>query len=246
MSVTGNDESGPLRVGFPMADTIGGITAALGITASLSKPEREAVFIDVSMLESTMASMGWVISNFLTAGVDPMRMGNENFTSAPSGTFQTGEGLLNIAANKQEQFEILCGLLKREDLIHHPHFKTRELRKANRELLKSELESELKHHDAGYWSGLLNKAGVPAGEVLKVPDALNLEQVQQREFLETFSDVSGVGRSVQVVKTGMQLNGKTLTVDRPPPRLGEDTVAILKECGYGEETIEKLQAEKVI
>ena len=93
MSVTGNDESGPLRVGFPMADTIGGITAALGITASLSKPEREAVFIDVSMLESTMASMGWVISNFLTAGVDPMRMGNENFTSAPSGTFQTGEGL---------------------------------------------------------------------------------------------------------------------------------------------------------
>jgi len=49
-----------------------------------------------------------------------------------------------------------------------------------------------------------------------------------------------------VVKTGMQLNGKTLTVDRPPPRLGEDTVAILKECGYGEETIEKLQAEKVI
>ncbi|MEC7541705.1 MAG: CoA transferase, partial [SAR324 cluster bacterium] len=215
-------------------------------TASLSKPEREAVFIDVSMLESTMASMGWVISNFLTAGVDPMRMGNENFTSAPSGTFQTGEGLLNIAANKQEQFEILCGLLKREDLIHHPHFKTRELRKANRELLKSELESELKHHDAGYWSGLLNKAGVPAGEVLKVPDALNLEQVQQREFLETFSDVPGVGRSVQVVKTGMQLNGKTLTVDRPPPRLGEDTVAILKECGYGEETIEKLQAEKVI
>ena len=175
-----------------------------------------------------------------------MRMGNENFTSAPSGTFQTGEGLLNIAANKQEQFEILCGLLKREDLIHHPHFKTRELRKANRELLKSELESELKHHDAGYWSGLLNKAGVPAGEVLKVPEALNLEQVQQREFLETFSDVHGVGRSVKVVKTGMQLNGKTLTVDRPPPRLGEDTVAILKECGYGEETIEKLQAEKVI
>ena len=93
---------------------------------------------------------------------------------------------------------------------------------------------------------MLNKAGVPAGEVLKVPEALSLEQVQKREFLETFSDVPGVGRSVQVVKTGMQLNGKTLTVDRPPPRLGEDTVSILKECGYGEETIEKLQAEKVI
>ena len=66
MSVTGTDDSGPLRVGFPMSDTIGGITAALGITASLSQPKREAVFIDVSMLESTMATMGWIISNYLS------------------------------------------------------------------------------------------------------------------------------------------------------------------------------------
>jgi len=87
---------------------------------------------------------------------------------------------------------------------------------------------------------------VPAGELLTVPYALNLDQIQQREFLETFSDVPGICRSLQVVKTGMQLNGKTLTVDRPPPRLGEDTVAILKDCGYGEAAIEILRAEKVI
>ena len=87
---------------------------------------------------------------------------------------------------------------------------------------------------------------MPAGEVLAVPDALSLDQIQQREFLETFRDVPGIGSSLQVVKTGMQLNGKTLTVDRPPPRLGEDTVAILKDCGYEEDVIEKLQAEKVI
>jgi len=246
MSVTGNDESGPLRVGFPLADTIGGITAAMGITASLSNPEREAVLVDVSMLESTMATMGWVISNYLATAVDPLRMGNENITSAPSGTFQTGEGLLNIAANKQEQFEILCNLLKRKDLLHHPDFKTRELRKTNRQLLKSELEYELKNNDAKFWSKLLNEAGVPAGEVLSVPDALNLEQIKQREFLGTFSDIPGIGRSLGVVKTGMHLNGKALTVDRPAPRLGEDTVAILKDCGYGDDAIKKLYAEKVI
>ena len=87
---------------------------------------------------------------------------------------------------------------------------------------------------------------MPAGEVLAVPDALSLDQIQQREFLETFRNVPGIGSSLQVVKTGMQLNGKTLTVDRPPPRLGEDTVAILKDCGFEENEIEKLQAEKVI
>ena len=246
MSVTGNYESGPLRVGFPLADTIGGITAAMGITASLSNPEREAVFIDVSMLESTMATMGWVISNYLTSAVDQMRMGNENFTSAPSGTFQTGDGLLNIAANKQEQFEILCKLLKLEDLLHHPDFKTRELRKTNREILKTKLESELINDDANFWSELLNKAGVPAGEVLAVPNALKLDQIQQREFLETFHGVPGIESPLRVVKTGIQLNGKTLTVDRPPPRLGEDTVTILKDCGYEEDEIEKLQAGKII
>ena len=137
-------------------------------------------------------------------------------------------------------------MLNRKDLLHHPDFKSRELRKTNRELLKSELESELKNYDAKFWSELLNEAGVPAGEVLAVPEALNLDQIQQREFLETFSDIPGIGRSLQVVKTGMQLNGKTLTVERPPPRLGEDTVAILKDCGYEEDVIEKLQAEKVI
>ena len=154
--------------------------------------------------------------------------------------------MLNIAANKQEQFAILCKLLKLEDLLHHPDFKTRELRKTNREILKTKLESELKNDDAKFWSELLNKAGVPAGEVLAVPDALKLDQIQQREFLETFQSVPGIESSLRVVKTGIQLNGKTLTVDRPPPRLGEDTVAILKDCGYEEDEIEKLQAEKII
>ena len=68
----------------------------------------EGAFIDVSMLDSALASMGWVISNYLIAGQEPMPMGNDNFTAAPSGAFKTGSGLLNIAANKQEQFEALA------------------------------------------------------------------------------------------------------------------------------------------
>ena len=81
---------------------------------------------------------------------------------------------------------------------------------------------------------------------MAVPDALKLDQIQQREFLETFHCVPGIESSLRVVKTGIQLNGKTLTVDRPPPRLGENTVAILKDCGYEEDEIEKLQAGKII
>ena len=68
----------------------------------------EGAFLDVSMLECTLSALGWPVSNYLTAGVEPKPMGNENMTAAPSGAFRTGEGLLNIAANKQEQFEAVC------------------------------------------------------------------------------------------------------------------------------------------
>ncbi|MFX5734537.1 CoA transferase, partial [Acinetobacter baumannii] len=73
--------------------------------------------IDVSMLEATLVSMGWAVSNWLIAGVRPEPMGNENMTASPSGTFRTGDGLLNIAANKQEQFVALCRLIGRPDLV---------------------------------------------------------------------------------------------------------------------------------
>jgi CoA:oxalate CoA-transferase len=113
MSVTGDPNTAPLRVGYPVADTIGGITAAFAIAAALFRRERngEGEFIDVSMLEATLVTMGWVVSNWLIAGVRPAPMGNENMTASPSGTFKTGVGLLNIAANKQEQFQKLCELI---------------------------------------------------------------------------------------------------------------------------------------
>src|SRR5690606_17399124 len=138
MSVTGDKDSAPLRVGYPVADTMGGITAAFAVTAALLKRERsgEGDFVDVSMLESTLMAMGWVVSNWLLADVVPRPIGNENMTAAPSGTFRTGEGLLNIAANKQDQFETLCALLGRLDLKDDPRFKDREDRKTNRYVLK--------------------------------------------------------------------------------------------------------------
>ncbi len=119
MSVTGDKDSAPLRVGYPVADTMGGITAAFAVTAALLHRERtgKGEFIDVSMLESTLVAMGWAVSNWLIAGVRPEPMGNENMTASPSGTFRTGAGLLNIAANKQEQFETLCRLIGRDELI---------------------------------------------------------------------------------------------------------------------------------
>ena len=154
MSITGDAASAPLRVGYPVADTTGGMTAAFAIAAALfcRATSGKGEDIDVSMLDSTLVSMGWAVSNWLISGTEPAAMGNENASSAPSGSFETRDGLLNIAANKQEQFETLCGLLGRSDLIKDPRFAEREARKANRYALKAELEQGLLEKPASDWS----------------------------------------------------------------------------------------------
>src|SRR5580765_631041 len=108
--------------------------------------------------------MGWVVSNWLIAGVRPEPWGNENMTASPSGAFRTGQGLLNIAANQQQQFETLCRLIGRPDLIADSRFAGREDRKRNRYALREEIERALASRPAAEWSALMNDSGVPAGE----------------------------------------------------------------------------------
>ena len=247
MSVTGDADSAPLRVGFPVADTMGGITAAFAIAAALLRAQRtgEGEFIDVSMLESTLVAMGWAVSNWLVAGIAPTPMGNENVTAAPSGTFRTGEGLLNIAANKQEQFETLARLIGREALVNHPDYAEREDRKRNRVALREEIEAGLVSHSAEEWTNIFNAAGVPAGPVLDVPAVLDHPQVRERNLVRRFADVDGVGRDVSVVRSGFRLASGDPVAETPPPRLGADTDALLAELGYDAREIEAMRASGV-
>ena len=242
MSITGHTDSAPLRVGYPVADTIGGITAAFAIAAALNDRE-QGRFIDVSMLEAMLTTMGWVVSNWLIAGVEPEPQGNENITAAPSGSFQCSDGLLNISANKQEQWEILCGHLGRPELKARADYRGREDRKANRRQLKAELEMVLTTRPARDWARELNAAGVPAGAVFTVPDILAHPQIADRDMLAEFPDAPGVGRDVRIVRTGVKLDGAAPSVEDPPPRLGEHNEEIYGALGLSPLEIERLQRE---
>ena len=248
MSVTGDAQSAPLRVGYPVADTMGGITAAYAISAALFRRERsgEGELIDVSMLESTLVAMGWVVSNWLIAGVRPQPLGNENMTASPSGAFRTGAGLLNIAANQQQQFETLCELIGRPELLRDPRFAKRDDRKTNRFELNAEIERALVTRSAVEWSKLMNDRGVPAGEVLDVPSILKHPQIVERRLLSTFGDVPNVDADVSVVRSGFRLASGDPAPASPPPALGADTPIVLKELGYSESEVDALIGDKAV
>lgn len=239
MSITGDGDSAPLRTGYPIADTIGGLTAAMAISAALNQRPR-GTFIDVSMLESLLATMGWVVSNHLIAGVTPGPHGNENPTSAPSGTFRTATGPMNIAANKDAQWEALTDHLGLADLRDRAAYKTREDRKAHRDALRAELETVLMTRAAEDWAEELNAFGVPAGVILSVPEVLAAPQIAERGFLAEY-DVPGLTPPVRLARTGVKLDGCAPSVTTPPPQLDQHGDDIWGALGLSPDEITALR-----
>lgn len=247
MSITGAPENAPYRVGYPISDTVGGITAAFAITSVLADRQRsEGCFLDISMLEASLATMGWAVSNFLVAGRVPQPMGNDNVTASPSGTFRTASGPLNIAANKQEQFEAVCRVVGREELIADPRFAKRQARLQHRDELTRLLEEALSSRPADEWWALLVAAGVPSGPVYQVAEVLEHPQIRDRGMIAHFDRVPGVERPVSLLRTGIKINHQAPSVSTPPPQLGEHTDSILAELGYSDEQIHSLREEHAL
>lgn len=246
MAINGDERLNPLRCGFPVCDTVGGLNAAFATVAALFHRERtgEGQLIDVALLDSIMPLLGWVAANLLIGKQQPVLMGNDNFTAAPSGTFVTKDGYINISANKQEQWEAVADLLGVPELKTDPRFQERDARKKNRKALTPLLEEKLKEKETAYWVELLNKKDVPSGAILGLEDALKQPQAKHRNTLQRVC-AEGIGE--------LELFGPTAKfektpggIDSPPPRLSAHTNEILGELGYSSEEIKKLKTARVI
>lgn len=242
MSITGTKDTTPTRVGYPLADTIGGLTAAFAISAALNQTPRGA-FLDIAMSEAVMSTMGWVVSNHLIGGVDPAADGNENPTSAPSGTFETADHPINIAANRDSQWAALAKHLNREDLLTHPDYATREDRKRNRHKLRTVLEETLRTSPADKWVAELNALGVPSGPVLTVQDALKDPQATGRNLTAAFPNGSEM---LELLGSPILFGDQRPHPTTPPPDLGADNNDVWGMLGLSAEDLDELRKRKVI
>jgi formyl-CoA transferase len=198
----------------------------------------------VALLDAIMPLMGWVAANLLIGNEAPVPMGNENFTAAPSGTFATGDGHINIAANKQEQWEALTEVLGVERLRDDPRFRERDARKKNRKALTEELEPALRKDTTAHWVEALNARDVPSGAILGLQEALAQAQLRHRETLGAVP-TEGIGE-LKLFNLSAKFEKTPGRITAPPPRLGAHTDEILTGIGCSKAEIASLRERKVV
>ena len=232
MDVNGDERLHPLRAGFPLCDTVGGLNAAFAVMAALFHRERtgEGQSIDVALLDAIMPLMGWVAANLLIGGKAPIPMGNDNFTAAPSGAFRTQDGYINIAANQQKQWEDLTDVVGVPELKTDDRFQERDTRKANRKLLTPILEEKLTQKSTGHWVEALNAKGIPSGDILSLEKALTAEQIKHRETIVKIKEKE-IG-DIEIFNLSAKFSKTPGKIESAPPRLSAHTEEVLTQLGY--------------
>ncbi|MFH1794927.1 MAG: CaiB/BaiF CoA-transferase family protein [Pseudomonadota bacterium] len=248
MKTTGTVETGPQKVGAPYVDYATGLNAAFAIVSALHETKRtgEATYLDVAMLDTSMLLMASLVTSHLTAGWMPKPSGNEAWSQSPSsGAFETEDGLLMVAANNDKQFRALCAGLGRPDILEDDRFRSPDARQANAAELRAELVRIFRSGRALDWEKSLDAAGVPAAKVRSLDEVLAEGHAQTREFARAMR-WGGEPQEIHLPTLGFKVNHEVIAATVPPPELGGDTDAVLRDLGYSEADLRRLSADAII
>ncbi|GGL61548.1 CaiB/BaiF CoA transferase family protein [Wenxinia marina] len=234
MSLSGEDGDAPMRIGFPLVDTYCALMSAFAILAAWTQrqadPQGRGQVVDVSMLDTTLVMMSSVLAPLTISGRGHRRTGNRGFSGAPTAdTFATADGDITIGAVQQVQVERLVRTLGCEGVLDDPRFATPDARVAHDAELQAILAERFRARTAEEWEVALAEAGVPAGKVRGIEEALDLPQIAGRGL---FLDVPTPHESLpqaRILNAGFRFAHDGPGHHRPAPALGEHTEAVLRE-----------------
>jgi crotonobetainyl-CoA:carnitine CoA-transferase CaiB-like acyl-CoA transferase len=237
MSLGGEEDGPPTRVGFPVVDTLTGQTAAFAILAALMRRQRGGGgdYIDVAMLDATLAFMTSAVVPYLVTGKALSRTGNVGYSGQPTSAVFTARDRRRISLGvvQQHQFVVLAKLLGREDWLTDARFCDPEKRREHADAMLNEVGSELAKRDAADWEQQMSAAGIPCGMVREVGEAVSLPHLAARNTVLPIT-IPGLPQreEVHVVNAGFSMSHDGPGVSDPPPRLGEHNDEILRWLGY--------------
>ena len=247
MSITGPGDGPPFRLGVAVADIVTGMFAAQGITAALLARERtgRGQFVDIAMLDSTVALLTYQASSYFATGASPVRMGNRHPSIVPYENFAASDGDFVLSVGNDAIWQSFCRVTGLDELARDPRFATNAARVEHYDDLKPLLDERLRTKSRREWIAALLAAGVPCGAVRNAGEVLNDPQLEHRGMIAGV-DHATEGR-IHVLGSPLTLSETPSSVRDAPPTLGQHTESVLtRDLGLSKQELEELRAAGVI
>jgi formyl-CoA transferase len=229
MSITGEPDGEPMKVGVAVADLFAGQNAVIAILAALQARTQtgKGQFLDISLFDSQVAMLANVASNFLISGNLSKRYGNAHANIVPYQSFQASNAWFVVAVGNDRQFEKLCRVIGKEEYARDPRFAANAGRVENRDELIALLKQIFLRKTASEWLSMLENAGIPCGPINTLDKVFSMTQVEARDMVMHVEHAEA--GDLRLVGSPLKLSKTPVGYRLPPPRLGEHTEDILKE-----------------
>lgn len=247
MSLTGEANGEPQKVGVPVADLFAGLFGCIGILAALRYRDAtgKGQQVDIGMLDAHVATLANQAMNYLATGENPKRLGNQHPNIVPYQVFQTADGYLMLSIGNDPTFERFCKAFGLEKLLDDERFATNAARVQNRKLVTDTLAPSIRAHPTAWWVSKLEEQSIGGGPINTLADVFADPQIKARGVVRHMR--LGSGEEVPVLANPVRLSQTPVEYRLPPPLLGEHTDEILRsELGLGEARLAELRSEGVI